>query len=111
MTAKEIDKICMKFKYDGPTIRNAERKLKRGARRAKEECKVKKKLESVANHPNIYLVCVKHDDDGNEYLGRPHRSDTQRFLKRQAAHKARRADLAPKGNGYRKVFDYRWTLT
>lgn len=55
--------------------------------------------------------------DGDEYiLGTyveyPKSSKNKVFYKRVSNKKARRSkDIPPKGNGYRKVFDYWWTIT
>lgn len=46
-----------------------------------------------------------------QYIKYPKNSKCQRWLKRVNSKKVRACPcLSPKGNGYRKVFDYWWTL-
>ena len=45
-----------------------------------------------------------------KYIKYPKNSHQQKFYKRYSNRKARREELPTKGNGYRKHFDYWWTL-
>ena len=46
-----------------------------------------------------------------KYIKYPKNSNCQRWMQRLTSKKARRCrDLSGKGNGYRRLFDYWWTL-
>lgn len=46
-----------------------------------------------------------------KYIKYPRSSERQQYLKRLSSHRVRRYDhLPPKGNHYRRVFDYWWEL-
>ena len=45
-----------------------------------------------------------------KYVKYPRNSNAQRFLKRRTNRAARRCDLPPKGNSYRKCKEYWWDL-
>lgn len=55
-------------------------------------------------------------DDGKwvvgSYIKYPHDSVNKRFFKRASNKAVRRSSaISPKGNGYRKIFDYWWEIT
>ena len=46
-----------------------------------------------------------------KYIKYPKNSNCQRWMKRETSRRARRSkNLPPKGNHYRRLFDYWWTL-
>lgn len=111
MTEKEINRVCMEMKYSGKAQRHSEQKAKSARRR--DECRKKeaRRMEIIRNYsyaPGIGWI--KNGCGGAQYVAYSGRSNTQRFLKRQASKKARRSELPAKGNGYRRVFDYQWQL-
>ena len=95
------------------------RKEKRIASMKKQECRRQRLLHELANSryckPSIWAA-TKWDRETGDFVDanrvkRSRDSKTQRQLKKKSTRKVRHlpADaLPPKGNHYRKVFDYWW---
>lgn len=113
MTNKEINRVCMEMKYSGKLQRHNQQKDKHLQRRADSD-KAKERLISLISSDhggyNPAMGWLKEGSGGTPYIVYPKNSNAQRFLKKQTAKKARRADLPNKGNAYRKVIDYWWAL-
>lgn len=96
---------------------NGKRKTGRTYRRKMDRQKFKKKKE-IGTY--IYHSCwVDWDEvDGKwmpvgKYIKYPHDSEMRSYFKKYSNRKVRRAkddDIPMKGNGYRRQFDYWWTL-
>lgn len=96
---------------------HGKRKTGRTYRRKMDRQKFKKKKE-IGTY--IYHACwVDWDEvDGKwmpvgKYIKYPHDSEMRSYFKKYSNRKVRRAkydDIPMKGNGYRRQFDYWWTL-
>lgn len=96
---------------------HGQRKTGRIYRRKMDRQKFKKKKE-IGTY--IYHACwVDWDEvDGKwmpvgKYIKYPHDSEMRSYFKKYSNRKVRRAkddDIPMKGNGYRRQFDYWWTL-
>ena len=96
---------------------HGQRKTGRTYRRKMDRQKFKKKKE-IGTY--IYHACwVDWDEvDGKwmpvgKYIKYPHDSEMRSYFKKYSNRKVRRAkddDIPMKGNGYRRQFDYWWTL-
>ena len=54
---------------------------------------------------------IKTDENGKAYIKYPKNSNCQRWIKRETSRRIRSCRNAPaKGNFYRRLFDYWWTL-
>lgn len=74
-------------------------------------------IQKCRNRDNwVWGVHVAGHWDGDEYIlgsyiKRPKRSSNKVFFKRVSNKKVRRSkEILPKGNGYRRLFDYWWTI-
>lgn len=77
----------------------------------------RKNIQKCRNRDNwVWGVHVAGRWDGDEYvlgsyIKRPKSSANKVFFKRVSNKKVRRSkEILPKGNGYRRLFDYRWTI-
>lgn len=93
------------------------RKTGRAFRRKMRRKVIKEYRDRDSQGWPIYGPYIHGHWDGDEYiLGTyveyPKSSKNKVFYKRVSNKKVRRSkDIPPKGNGYRKVFDYWWTIT
>ena len=94
------------------------RKTGRAYRRSREKIKTKRLFEIISNGYNPARGYVKHhlDENGewipNSYIRYPKHSHPQKFLKGYSNKVIRRnsESLPPKGNHYRRLIEYWWTL-
>lgn len=102
------------------TERPVERKPSEGSRRYRRTMKVHKDERLVQIVSRHYIPHAGYADwrfDGTTllhsgaYIKYPKNSSCQRWMKRLTSKKSRRyTELADKGNQYRRLFDYWWTL-
>ncbi len=94
------------------------RKTGRAYRRRMKHIK-NKRLMKIVNMGNGYNISAGYVDwalvDGEyvpvgKYIKYPKNSNKQKYFKRYSNHIARKKEVPVKGNGYRKHFDYWWTL-
>ena len=97
---------------------NREKKQsRRSYAREKQVEKDDRLLRIIQRHYMPHAGYVDYGFDGTtllhsgKYIKYPKNSNCQRWMKRLTSKKARRYhDLTRKGNGYRRLFDYWWTL-
>lgn len=98
--------------------RSYPRKTGRAYRRSMKKKKKDRLMKIIINateyNPAVgYVDCEKIDGKWKpvgRYIKYPKNSKAQRYLKKQSNKKARKTALPPKGNEYRKHFEYWWTL-
>lgn len=116
MTETELNESIAALLTDRP-VRQKEGE---GSRRRRRKMKVRKddrlfKIISGRYLPHAGYVNWNFDGTtlvhSGEYIKYPKNSNCQRWMKRLTSKKARRcSELTGKGNQYRRLFDYWWTL-
>ncbi len=99
----------------GKGRRKSGRCYRRAMNRHKEQ-----RLRGIIRREHWYYPCRGYIDwdfvDGiwqevGKYIKYPKNSNRQQYLKKQSSRRVRHYPcLPPKGNGYRRVFDYWWEL-
>lgn len=93
-------------------IRN--RGYRRRVKRKKERKLRNVILRGSGYSPHIGFIEMEFVDgqwvDTGKYVKYPKNSKAQQFLKRKTNKAARKCDLPPKGNSYRKCKEYWWDL-
>ena len=109
MEEQELEEMIENIKYMIKDYQKENEQSKR-VNRYKRKRKREDKLQRLVNN-NSYVVYTK-ERDGKEYIVRVYSSGRKGFAKKQSNRVIRnsRNDFQLKGSGYRKKYDYWWTV-